>query len=266
MSAPIRQAATVLVLRDSPDGLELFMVKRNRKTGFLPSAWVFPGGRVDDADHVIDHPGLHGGDTLLAQLGLSREAGRAFLVAAVRETFEEAGLWLGRTPPAPETRLRLLAGELTMLDLLQAGAKVDLDALAAWSWWVTPEQERRRYDTRFLVAPATDGHALAVHDDHETVDSGWFSPARAVEQSGRGDMMMAPPTWWTLRELLPFATVAEVLAAARTRPSRPIQPILETDDGLRLLLPGHAAHPEPAIEGLPAEIRFHLGHWWASAD
>ena len=92
--APVaRKASTVIVLRVISGRLEVFMIQRNRKTGFMPNAWVFPGGRVDPEDADSSLPS-QGGAGACSQMGLSREEGQPFLVAAIRETFEETGIWL----------------------------------------------------------------------------------------------------------------------------------------------------------------------------
>lgn len=260
----LRPAATVIVLRDGAEALEVFMVQRHRKSGFMPSAWVFPGGRVDDGDAVSGHERVRGGQTAVAKMGLPPERGVAFLVAALRETFEEAGVFLGSGNLPQGVRGALQSGELGLMALLEEyDARIDLDLLAPWSWWITPEQEPRRYDTRFLIARAVDGPAR--HDEHETVDSDWIVPKHAIEQADAASFPLAPPTWWTLRELAAFDSVDEVFAAVPSRPSRPIQPILHFGvGGLELVLPGHAEHPDPAIEGLPTRIGFDQGKWWAT--
>ena len=265
MPAEPRPAATVLVLRESDDdAFEVFMVQRHRKSGFMPSAWVFPGGRVDPTDHLHDHPRVRGGEAPLRQMGVDRRIGLPFLVAAVRETFEESGVWLGTGALPASVRDPLARGEHALADLLDAhDATVDLDRLGAWSWWVTPDAEPRRYDTRFLVARAT--AARARHDERETVDSAWFRPADALERAQRGELPLAPPTWWTLTELAELDSLEALWAGLEARPRRPIQPILEIGDGsLELRLPGHPEHPEPAIDGLPARIGFAQGRWWAT--
>ncbi len=261
--AALRKAATVLLLRDGADGPEIFMVQRNRRAGFLPNAWVFPGGRVDDADHLGDHPGVRGA---LRVPGEEGPGARAIGVAAARETFEESGLWLGERPPSEEARRRLLDGG-AFVDLL-AEAVVDLGRLRAWGWWVTPEVEPKRFDTRFLVARAPEGEA--AHDQGETVASAWISPRRVLEAREQSGFPLAPPTWWTLRELAPHDTVDAVLEAADSRPAGvPIQPILEFGaDGVSLKLPGHPDHAAPAVEGFPDGITWDGRTWvaWRGGD
>jgi 8-oxo-dGTP pyrophosphatase MutT (NUDIX family) len=234
----MRPAATVLLLRDGAAGIEVFLVQRHRSSGFLPNAWVFPGGRVEDADRAAV---ALGADALSSRLGLTPDEARAYGVAALRETWEEAGLWLGGGAGPGE-------------------GPVDLRGLVAWSWWVTPEIEPKRFDTRFFAVRA-DGPAR--HDDREVVASAWMRPADAIAIGAA--LPLAPPTWWTLFELSAHACVADALAFASARPLARIQPILRFGEaGIELVLPGHAEHPDGEIEGLPDHVVYDAGTWRAS--
>ncbi|MFK7931459.1 MAG: NUDIX hydrolase [Myxococcota bacterium] len=262
-TAPLlRPASTVLLLREESQGFSVFMVQRNRRLAFMPRAWVFPGGRVDAADALREHPRVVGGELALTAMGLPPDEGVAFLVAAARETLEESGVWLGSGEPSAALRDALNARECTLAEGLDAeDLRLDLDVLRPWSWWVTPEAEPRRYDTRFFVAVVT-GQA-GRHDDGETVNSAWMPIGEAVRAAEAGELPMAPPTWWTLRELNAHSTADRALKARRSR--RPICPILRGEmSDLTLVLPGHDEHSEPPIEGLPTEVRFSQGRWWAA--
>lgn len=239
------------------------MVQRHRASGFLPSAWVFPGGGVDQADAMRDHPRVCGGEQMVGRLGLDPEQAYSYMVAGVRETFEEAGIWIGDGSIPDSERLPLASRDdsLCLSDLLERHeAIVDLERLYFWSWWVTPEFEKKRYDTRFFLVVVQDD--IGRHDDYETVDSGWFSPRALLENTDQETFPLAPPTWWTLYELSRHATIDEVLEAAAVRPVRPIQPIPSFSDGaLKMFLPGHEEHPEPAIELMPTSVSLIDGRW-----
>lgn len=255
-----RLASTILLLRGGDDALEVFMVQRHRKSGFLPNAWVFPGGRVDAADHLGEgHPALVGGASVIAQLGDDRDAAVAYLVAGLRETWEEVGVWLGEGAPDAAHRPAVARGERPLTDVLTEASRLHLDALRFWSWWVTPEAEPRRYDTRFLVTLAED--ADGRHDDHETVDSRWVSPQEALAMPASA-FPLAPPTWWTLHELAKHPSANAAWQAAADRRPAPIQPVMAfEEDGIVLTLPGHPEHPAPDQDGLPHRITFDDGHW-----
>ena len=260
-----RPATTIIVLREREGELQVFLVQRHRKSGFLPSAWVFPGGRVDPSDRLHSHPRVLGGGELVARMKLEDEVGTAILVAGVRETFEEAGVWLGSGSLPWSLRAPLQSGEVKLADVLEEhDATINLDALGLWSWWVTPTNEPRRYDTRFLVAVSDQE---GRHDEHETVDSGWFKPREVLEGIKRGKFPMAPPTWWTLKELAELGGLAAVRSSLRVRPHREILPILSLAPGaISLTLPGHPSHPDPAIAGLPARLGYRDGTWWVESE
>lgn len=254
--ADVRLASTVMLLRDGAPGLEVFMVQRHRRSGFLPRAWVFPGGRVDGRDHLAGHAQVHGGGALADAFSLDRSLGVAHAVAGIRETFEEAGVWVGTGTLPQELRQPLNNGEVELAKAMEEhGADMDLDRLVPWSWWVTPEAEPKRYDTRFL-AVHVEATPDARHDDHEVVDSRWVAPRSVLAEADQAGFPLAPPTWWTLVELARHDTVEQALTQPRPA-SRPIQPVMQFEtSGMRLLLPGHPDHPEPPIDGVADRITY----------
>lgn len=260
-----RPAATVILLRPEAERFSVFLVRRNRRVGFMPSAWVFPGGRVDEADAAVDPGRLSGVDEAVGRLGMDRADGVAWLAAAIRETFEESGVWLGEGNPGAAARASLNDGTATLQQVLAAHGGASTERLRPWSRWVTPENEPRRYDTRFFVAVVRDEDRTAArHDEGETVDSAWVPIDQAVARAEAGDLPMAPPTWWTLRELARLADLDEALVVER--PLEPICPILRLGEGeLTLLLPGHPEHADPAVDGVPPSLGFRQGRWWSEA-
>lgn len=238
MSLP-RAASTVLLLRAGAQGPEILLVRRARSMGFFPDAWVFPGGRVDESDGIapaIGHPSARESEL------------RAYIVAAARECFEEAGLWLGPHPLGELHRAELLSGR-SGLDRIHE-AVVDVDLFRLWSWWVTPEQEPRRYDTRFLLARLPQElRTEAKPDGTETTAIAWHTPAAALQLHRQGQLPLAPPTFRTLEELAPFASVDAIWTDAAGRQVRAIQPHLRLDlsdsEGPAIILPGDELHPDP---------------------
>ena len=205
-----RPASTVIVCRPHAGTFQVLLVKRNGKSGFMAGAHVFPGGRVDEADHDGD-PAL--ADVAHAMLDgtVERRAALAFLNAAVRETREEANV------------------------------AVDAAAFHPWSWWITPAEEPKRFDTRFFLCAVPEG-TVAVVDEHEAVAYAWLSPKDTLAAYAQGEIALAPPTLATLEDLLGFTTVDEA-ARAVVRPAPPICPrIVPTDEGLVLALPGDPLH------------------------
>jgi 8-oxo-dGTP pyrophosphatase MutT (NUDIX family) len=200
---------------------------------------------------------------MVATLGIGPDRAYSHMVAGVRETFEEAGIWIGHgaIPDAERAPLASRDQSLSLGELLERyEASVDLDRLYFWSWWVTPKCEKKRYDTRFFVVVVEDGSGR--HDERETVDSGWFVPEELLKTKDQDSFPLAPPTWWTLFELARHKSIDEVLAAAASRPVRPIQPIPSFEGGeLKMFLPGHREHPEPAIGPMPTLVSLVNGRW-----
>jgi 8-oxo-dGTP pyrophosphatase MutT (NUDIX family) len=276
VSAPIvadaRPAATVVVLRDRSTGPEVFMVRRHEDTAFMGGAHVFPGGRVDAADHSGSEAWCDGIAHAVQQIA-SLPAGEAvaYHVAAARELFEEAGVLLARHATGAfvslggadvqerlkQDRTDVHGGGIGLRAVIEREhLRLALDALVLFAHWVTPPIDTRQFDTRFFMTRVPPDQTPA-HDDTETTHSTWVRPADALAQAVAGDILLPPPTWTTLRELEPFASVEAALAWARTRAVVMRMPKLVEQDGRRLLLlPGDPLHPDAAGDDPPAETRF----------
>jgi 8-oxo-dGTP pyrophosphatase MutT (NUDIX family) len=246
MAVAPRAAATVVLLRDGPGGLEAYLQLRPPGMGFAGGLWVFPGGRVDDADRDPAVDASWAGPPPAAwgeRLGVGADEARGQVVAACREVLEEAGLLLATPGPGTaelaEARRELLAGSVRFAELLaRLGVRLDAGRLRYWAWWLTPEAEPRRYDTRFFVAGLPADAAVTAHLA-EAERERWLPPAQAAADQ---DLPMLPPTRYTLRDLAPFGTVAEALAAAAERPVERILPVL---DGAELVMPWGERYPVP---------------------
>jgi 8-oxo-dGTP pyrophosphatase MutT (NUDIX family) len=247
VTVPVRDAATVVLVRDGADGMEVWLLTRVTQMAFAAGMTVFPGGRVDDGDTALP---FVGGDMagLAARFDCAEAVARALIGAAVRETFEETGVLL--TVPSADLsqhREEVEAGRLDFGDLLRSnGLAVDADAVVAWARWVTPDGEVRRYDTRFFVGALPAG-AEAQDVTSESSEAAWLPIGVAIEQATRGERKMLPPTMTTLVSLQQYGSVAEALAAGAERRLDPIRPELRiADDGsVAVELPDGSVVPIP---------------------
>lgn len=219
----VREAATVALLRDGDDGLEVLLLRRHGAHVFGANAHVFPGGAVDAADGAAALAARcdAGIDYAEACLGTTGRA-VAYWMAAVRECFEEAGMLVGchpngadgRGPPAD------WAGERDALnagrrDWPQVVERLDLrfrlDELVYFAIWITPPGPPKRYATRFFAALAPSGQT-AMSDGHETTRAWWAQPADALARQARGEIMLMTPTRATLSQLCDYEDAESALA------------------------------------------------------
>ena len=210
-----------MLLRDVDDGIEVFMLRRTTAAAFAGGMYVFPGGRVDPAD------GDEGSD-------------EAYVIAAIRECFEEAGVLLAtdadgrddhrRPSGTGHIDRRCYDGEVDLRALCAQHHLVPaVDALVWFSHWITPVGESsRRFDTRFFVAIAPTSQ-LSAHDDNETIASEWVRPVDAVRRHEAGELVMMPPTIKSLEFLAGHSNAESALTEAtgsrppETDPAAPAQ-------------------------------------------
>ncbi|MET7378947.1 NUDIX hydrolase [Streptomyces sp. NPDC005526] len=247
-----RRAATVMLLKDAGAGPVVHMLRRRASMAFAGGAYAYPGGGVDPRDD--DHQVRWAGPTRAwwaDRLGVDDAVAQAIVCAAVRETYEEAGVLLaGPTPDsvvgdttAPEweaDRAALVARELSFAEFLdRRGLTLRSDLLGAWARWITPEFESRRYDTWFFVAALPEGQRTrnASTEADRTV---WIRPADAAASYDRGELLMMPPTIATLRGLAAYDSAADALTGARERDLTPVLARARLVDGeVVLSWPGH---------------------------
>jgi 8-oxo-dGTP pyrophosphatase MutT (NUDIX family) len=238
----------------------VLMLRRVAAMKFAPGAYVFPGGSVDPADFG-PAVGWHGPDPaeIGARLGASAEMARALVCAAVRETFEEAGVLLAGAPdggpladpsgPSWEAdRAALVAGAVTLAELLaRRGLVLRADLLVPWARWITPEGEPRRFDARFFAAALPVGQ-LATGHAAESDHIAWLRPADAIGAARAGTMSMLPPTATVLHDFdeAGAAAVGDAVDAILARPPviEPVMPRLALEDGVAWLhIPDEVGYP-----------------------
>ncbi len=254
-------AATVTLVRDGAHGLEVLMLQRNFRSGFMPGAYLFPGGAVDEDDNSIEINTLCVGIDDRTASGLLRleHGGLAYWVAAIREAFEEAGALYAYDPGGElprrtdaqaaarldEHRRALNAGSRLFLDVLRdQQLRLAADRLVYFSHWITPVGAPRRYDTRFFVAAAPEEQAL-LHDDVETIAHLWIAPGAALSRHRAGEFRMRTPTVHTLKQFADYDSADRLIAALRTPRDIPAMLPRIRPDGTRVL-PGDPGYEDAA--------------------
>jgi 8-oxo-dGTP pyrophosphatase MutT (NUDIX family) len=245
---PARPAATALILRDGANGIEVFMVVRHHEIDFASGALVFPGGKVDDddADPAWDD---------LVAVAPSGQLDRSFAIAALRETFEEAGILIARRRgsdalvDAGEAHRIVLAdraaGEQAhFIDLIRdADLTLATDLLVRFAHWITPIGLPKRFDTHFFLVTAPVEQAGA-HDGSESTEGFWIRPADALRDAKEGRRSIVPATRLNLQKLAGSATVADAVASARASAIVTVMPkVRRNPDGSRTLqIPAEAGY------------------------
>ena len=243
--APIRPAATILLMRDEPE-FQVLMVKRHHQVDFASGALVFPGGKIHEGDHDpawTNH--ALGWETL-------EEEQRALRIAAIREVYEEAAVLIARdragAPFAGDDRAGAARDAVSkdtraFIDLVrELDVRIDLDALTVFSRWITPVMVPKRFDTWFYLARANSDQ-LAVCDGWETVDAEWIAPAEAIRLGATGERTVIFPTRMNLQLLAEASDGADAIGRAMVRELVPVLPKLERrSDGDVLVLPPDAGY------------------------
>jgi 8-oxo-dGTP pyrophosphatase MutT (NUDIX family) len=250
---PLKPAATVLLVRDCErncDKIEVFMVVRHHQIDFASGALVFPGGKVDEGDmdpRLIDH---------LPESERGEDPLRAYKIASIRESFEEANILLARNREtgklvthkrledlAEKYRLPLQNGELPILDMVSTeNLELATDLLGHFAHWITPTHMPKRFDTHFFIAKAPP-HQLAAHDGEESVDSVWVGPQEVMEEADKGKYTVIFPTRMNVEALAKFGSCEEAVMDAHGTDTFTVLPEMEvTEEGKFLLIPKEAGY------------------------
>ncbi len=277
---PLCDAATVVLTRSGPQGLEVYLLKRPEGSGFMGGAWVFPGGKLDPEDRALPPEALWPGHRALCErLGetpgrpLDEATRRGLVVALCRELFEEAGILLARDVATQEMfsdahphferisaqRARLCAGEISLEVLLkESGLCIEGAGLGYWAHWITPSAERRRFDTRFFVAALPLGQT-PEREPTETADARWMRPREALAAQRRGEMFLPPPTLRTLEDMQGRGSVEDLMALMEEQAPFAIMPKLQPlAEGMAVLLPWDRDYP--GAEGDALDLALPQGH------
>jgi len=283
-------AASVILVRQHQAELQVYLLKRNVQSGFMAGNYVFAGGVLDSEDREfavwkdyvdLDTEGLNrrlGG-------GLGEEDILAYGVAAIRETLEEAGVFMAveamrRSADLKRIEHLRMDGDLRknwfLKRVVSDGWILKLSALSRWSHWITPVAMKRRFDTRFFLAELPSGQRCRP-DGRETIHGLWISPPKALAGNFSGQIPLSPPTLVMLQEFLKYPTLDELKKEGHCRMWRiPNLPrMIALDKGGVLIEPWDEAYAEPDIKidarslqrallpaGEPFSRIWHNGGFW----
>ena len=279
-----KNAATVILLRPAKAGdWEIFLARRHQRQAFMAGAFVFPGGQLEETDgdpqleKYIMTAEAFDPCRLLQDNSLPKEKALKFFVAAIRETFEEAGIFLGGKTTGNfvsfydgdvlkrfnNYRRELNASQITLAEIARK-EKICFfpDTLIPYAHWITPEFEKMRFSTRFFLAYLPEGQ-IPVSDKSELTESLWVTPQKALEMHRQRKILLMPPTLKTIEELAEFTSVEELFTAAKKKIIYPILPQLAGDI---LKLPHDPeysiyAYKRPARPDEPSRILAENGVW-----
>ncbi|MCP3898369.1 MAG: NUDIX domain-containing protein [Desulfobacteraceae bacterium] len=228
----IRPASTVIIVREADKSFEVYLLKRSTKSGFMGGLYVFPGGVVDPEDMGIDKWASNIDiipDQIGKQLGgpgFSDSDALGFSIAVIRETLEEAGVFIASFDDKTKKDLDGICSYRLNHDLSKSWFRtrvieeewiLSLSNLGRWSHWITPELMKKRFDTRFFIVPMPENQAC-VPDNMETKHGIWLAPKKALEQNLEGNIPLSPPTIVTLTQLLEFNNFDEIKQEIDDRP------------------------------------------------
>jgi len=280
----------VILTRDSGNRpFQVFLMRRHHAQKFMGGAYVFPGGKLDEEDcrgeQVPDTGELNPARAkqLLQEPNLPENTARGLFFAAIRETFEEAGVLLARDKAGSllrfsegETaglfaryRLQIYEKKISLSELAEKERlSYALDLLVPYAHWITPEIESKRFDTRFFLCRHPRGQA-PFHENIEMTKSLWITPAEALQEHEEGRILLMPPTLKTLEELSAFPTIDALFSHAHQLRIHPIQPeAFQFQGGFGVKLPHDPEYTlrefkQPPRPGEPSRIVMQDGRWRA---
>jgi 8-oxo-dGTP pyrophosphatase MutT (NUDIX family) len=254
ITTPPLDSASVVLLRDHAEGMQVLLLRRHQASNVLGGAYVFPGGKLDAADHSPTLLARLSQDTAtlhqrLAEPELTTECAAALFVAAIREAFEECSVLLGQAnsekPDLQALQNALAQGNSWSEAFQHLSLRLHTEALVPWTRWITPRQAsvtHKRFDTRFFITRVPEGQT-AAHDNHETTETLWITPRQALIRYWDRQIELAPPQIMSLVHLTRHPHTESVLTEARSRKPPVIEPEPFDQDGIRTICyPGDPRH------------------------
>lgn len=269
ITTPPLDSASVVLLRDSAQGLQVLLLRRHQASNVLGGAYVFPGGKLDQADQSPallaqlsqDVATLH---QRLAEPALSADRAAGLFVAAIREAFEECRILLGQngghTPDLQALQNALASGQSWSQATQSLSLQLHTDTLVPWTRWITPRQASvtsKRFDTRFFITRVPEGQT-AEHDNFEATETLWTTPREALIRYWDHQIELAPPQIMGLVQLARHTDTHSALAEAQSRQPPVVEPEPFDQDGVRTICyPGDPRHSVPhAVFPGPTRLLF----------
>ena len=254
ITTPPLDSASVVLLRDSAQGLQVLLLRRHQASNVLGGAYVFPGGKLDQADQSPallaqlsqDVATLH---QRLAEPALSAQRAAGLFVAAIREAFEECRILLGQngghTPDLQALQNALASGQSWSQATQSLSLQLHTDTLVPWTRWITPRQASvtsKRFDTRFFITRVP-ADQTAEHDNFEATETLWTTPREALIRYWDHQIELAPPQIMGLVQLARHRDTHSALAEAQSRQPPVVEPEPFEQDGIRTICyPGDPRH------------------------
>ena len=242
-------AATIILLKDDPDGMKILILRKASGKHFASGALVFPGGKVAESD-----------EKFMGDIGEKRNEYSILKIAAIREMYEECGIALARELTSD---LLIDSDVLTTHQknyesstLLEFAAVIPLviatDRLVRFAHWITPPSQPKRFDTHFFVATAPPGQIEPKVDGYEIVEAQWYKPKDIINDVQAGSVKLVLPTLMNVMKLSNIKTVDEAIEMAQSHNVIPVTPVRkQTRKGECLVIPAEADY---GMTEIPSEF------------